>query len=138
MTRPASVGLSAAEVTFIWFLRIVSAYCLFFGVLYWIRLIGLYDAPLWRFDRMPVYWQVASVMLAVFYPFAAIGLWMLASWGPVIWFICAIAEVIMYAIFPELFGHRFIVAIAHACVALLYIAFRLIIFLQKQEAERQG
>ncbi len=34
---------------------------------------------------MPVHWQVATVTLAVFFPFAAVGLWMLASWGPVIW-----------------------------------------------------
>ena len=43
-------------------------------------------------------------MLAVFFPFAAIGLWMLASWGPVIWFICAVTETVMYVGFPEMFG----------------------------------
>ena len=69
---------------------LIAAYCLLFGVLYWIRLIGYYAGPLWRFDLMPVHWRVAGVMLAAFFPFAAIGLWMLASWGPVIWFICAV------------------------------------------------
>ena len=46
------------------------------------------------------------MVLAVFFPFAAAGLWMLASWGPVIWFICAVTETVMYAGFPELFGHH--------------------------------
>ena len=78
---------------FAWFQRVIAGYCLMFGVLYWIRLIGFYRGPLWRFDLMPVHWQVAAVVLAVFFPFAAVGLWMLASWGPVIWFICAVTEI---------------------------------------------
>jgi len=139
MVRSAGVaGPTVAEATFAWFLRIIAAYSLLFGVLYWVRLIGFYDEPLWRFDLMPVYWQVAVSMLAVFYPFAAIGLWMLASWGPVIWVICAVTEVVMYAGFPDLFGHRFAVIVSHVVVALIYTAFRVVIFLQKREAERQG
>lgn len=120
-----------AETAFAWFQRVIAGYCLLFGVLYWIRLIGIYDGQLWRFDLMPLHWQVAAVTLAVF-PFAAIGLWMLASWGPVIWFICAVVETVMYVGFPGLFGSRPIIPISHLCVALLYAAFRIIIYLQKR------
>jgi hypothetical protein len=81
---------------------------------------------------MPVHWQVAAVMLAVFFPFAAAGLWMLASWGPVIWFICAATETVMYAGFPELFGHHLLIVVSHAAVAVLYIVFRVVIYLQKR------
>jgi hypothetical protein len=123
---------SATDVAFCWFHRFVAGYCLLFGVLYWIRLIGLYDGVLWRFDLMPVHWQIASISLAVLFPFAAIGLWMMASWGPVIWFLCAAAEVIMYAGFPGLFGQRQLVVISHAVVALLYATFRLVLFVQKR------
>lgn len=124
---------SLAETGFAWFLRIIAAYCLLFGVLYWIRLIGLHDGTLWRFDLMPIHWQVASVVLAVFFPFAAIGLWMLSSWGPVIWFICAATETIMYLGFPQLFGERWVIIASHLFVALLYVAFRVVIYLQKRE-----
>jgi hypothetical protein len=86
---------SVAELTFAWFHRVIALYCLLFGVLYWVRLIGYYDGALWRFDLMPVHWQVAAVTLAALFPFAAIGLWMLASWGPVIWFICAATETVV-------------------------------------------
>ncbi len=127
---------SLAESGFAWFQRIIAGYCLLFGVLYWIRLIGLHEGPLWRFDLMPPYWQVASVVLAAFFPFAAIGLWMLSSWGPVIWFICALTETIMYFGFPELFGHRVIILASHLLVALLYIAFRVVIVVQKRQADR--
>lgn len=129
-------ALSLAENGFVWFQRIIAGYCLLFGVLYWIRLIGLHDGTLWRFDLMPAYWQVACVVLAAFFPFAAIGLWMLSSWGPVIWFICAATEVVMYLGFPELFGHRLIILASHLLVAVLYIAFRVVIHVQRARAER--
>lgn len=127
---------SLAETGFVWFQRIIAGYCLLFGLLYWTRLIGIYDGSLWRFDLMPAHWQVAAVVLAAFFPFAAIGLWMLASWGPVIWFICAATEILMYAAFPDLFGHRFIIVLSHGLVALLYLAFRIVIVVQKRSAQR--
>jgi hypothetical protein len=138
MDRQPVIGFSAAEVAFAWFQRIIAGYCLLFGVLYWVRLIGIYDGALWRFDLMPVHWQIAAVTLSVFYPFAASGLWMLASWGPVIWFICAVTEIVMYAGFPDLFGSRPAIVWSHASVALLYIAFRTVIFLQKRRQARHG
>ena len=122
---------SAVETAFAWFLRLVALYCLFFGVLYWVRLIGFYPGTLWRFDLMPLHWQVAASVLAVFFPFAAAGLWMLASWGPVIWFICAATETVMYAGFPDLFGERWPILIAHGVVALIYILFRIAIYWRK-------
>ncbi len=131
-----SIKATPLENAFVWFQRVIAGYCLLFGVLYWIRLIGLYDGPLWRFDLMPVHWQVAAVILSVFFPFAAIGLWMLASWGPVIWAICAITETIMYAGFPELFGSRWLIIASHVLVAGLYTAFRVAIFVQKRRAEQ--
>jgi hypothetical protein len=123
---------SMAQLGFAWFHRLIAVYCLLFGVLYWVRLIGLYDGALWRFDLMPVHWQVAAVTLAALFPFAAIGLWMLASWGPVIWFICAATETVMYLGFPELFGERSLIVASHASVIALYLIFRLVIYFQNR------
>ncbi|TIL50661.1 MAG: hypothetical protein E5Y81_26365, partial [Mesorhizobium sp.] len=64
------------------------------------------------------------------------GLWMLASWGPVIWFICAATETVMHAGFPELFGHRPLIVASHAAVALLYIVFRVVIWVQKRRSRQ--
>lgn len=125
---------SLAEAVFPWFLRITSVYSLAFGVLYWVRLIGWYDGPDWRFDTMAVEWQIAAVSLAALFPFAAIGLWMTASWGPVIWFFCAAMEVGMYAGLPQTFGARPVVVISHALVAMVYLAFRLALHFGRRQA----
>lgn len=127
---------SLAELAFQWFHRIVALYCLVFGLLYWVRLVGFYEGANWRFDLMPVYWQIAATTLAVLFPFAASGLWTLASWGPVVWFLCALIEGVMYLGFPELFGARPSLVLSHMLVALLYVGFRLVIYFQKRRAER--
>jgi hypothetical protein len=131
-------GISTVETLFAWFQRIIAVYCLMFGILYWVRLIGFYEGTQWRFDLMPVHWQIVSTMLAVFFPFAAAGLWMLASWGPVIWFICAVTETVMYGAFPRLFGAHYAVIASHLFAAALYVTFRVVISLQRAQAERQG
>ncbi|APH72983.1 DUF6163 family protein [Aquibium oceanicum] len=115
------------------FLRIVAAYCLLFGVFYWVRLIGIYPGALWRFDTMPIEWQVASVVLAALFPIAGIGLWMTASWGPVIWFICAATEVVMFQAMSPIFGERQLIVASHILVAVIYAGFRTTLFFQRRQ-----
>lgn len=111
---------SNAEIAFVWAQRAIALYCLLFGVLYWVRLLGFHEGSWWRFDLMPVHWQVAAVALATFFPFAAIGLWMTASWGAVVWFICAAAETAMYLFYPELFGRRLPIVVSHLLAFIAY------------------
>ncbi len=127
-------GPSMTAVAFGWFQRAVALYCLLFGIYYWVRLMGIYPGSLWRFDLMPGQWQIATVTLAVFFPVAAIGLWVLSSWGPVIWFICAATETVMYGGLPERFGRLDPVLIVHLAVALVYAGFRIALFLQRRRA----
>lgn len=136
LSRRAALEPSALELAFAGFQRIVAACCLVFGMLYWVRLIGIYPGSLWRFDLMPMHWQVASTILAVFFPFAAAGLWMLASWAPVIWFICAATETVMHAGLPQLFGERPLIVAMHVLVALAYLAFRVAVHLRRQRQDR--
>jgi len=129
--------VSVAEQAYQWLHRAVAALCLMFGLLYWVRLVGYYKGDLWRFDLMPPYWQAAAVSLAVLYPLAASGLWMLASWGPVIWLICAAAETVMFAGFPELYGHRMAVVAAHAVIGLLFLGLRAALYVERRRRRRE-
>jgi Family of unknown function (DUF6163) len=133
LTKPEE---TLVYITYVWFHRIIAAYCLAFGLLYWVRLIGIYDGPLWRFDLMPAHWQFAAASLAVLFPVAAIGMWMMVSWGPVIWAAAAAGEFIMHLGFPHLFGERMLTLAAHLLVALLFTAFWLAMRLQKRRKPR--
>jgi hypothetical protein len=126
---------SPFEIALEFLQRAAALACLVYGVGYWVRLLGFYEGPEWRFDLMPVYWQLAATPLAVMFPFAAVGLWMLASWGPVVWFACAGAEVVMYGFFPELYGRWPLIIILHAVVAGLYAGLRILIHLERRRSE---
>lgn len=115
-------------------LRGAAFVCLVLGTAYWVRLMGFFPGPDWRFDLMPLHWQVTAVSLAVLFPFAAVGLWMLASWGPVVWFICAATETGMYGFFPEFYGRQPLILALHGSVAAAYILLRILIHLERRRA----
>ncbi|MCQ8781421.1 DUF6163 family protein [Mangrovibrevibacter kandeliae] len=91
--------------------RLVAGFCRLAGLAlfaagigFWIRIVGFYDGPLWRFDLMPPWWKAAAATLAVLYPVAGVGLWMAVSWGVVLWVLVAGVEAVMHLGFPTLFG----------------------------------
>lgn len=113
------------ETAFIWFLRLLSAYCLMFGLAWLVRMIGIYDGPLWRFDLMPTAWKLASLTMCLLFLFSSVGLWLLASWGIVVWFLTAIGEVFLYAAYADIFGFKPLAIISNLSIALLFIGFRI-------------
>jgi Family of unknown function (DUF6163) len=125
-----------ASMAFVWFHRVIALFCLASGVSYWIALIGLNEGAIGRFDLMPIHWQVAATSLAVLLPVAAVGLWMVVSWGPVIWVAAAVSEIIMYQGFPQLFGYKPLIIMAHFSVAVLYILFRIVLARQAAASAR--
>ncbi|MCP1198463.1 DUF6163 family protein [Notoacmeibacter sp. MSK16QG-6] len=116
---------SLSQNGYVVFLRLLAVIGMVWGIGYWLRLIGWHEATEWRFDRMSVSWRVAASTLAVLYPFAASGLWMLASWGVVLWFSAAAMELTMYVVFPDVFGSRPLNIALHILIAVLYAAWRL-------------
>jgi hypothetical protein len=126
---------TAAETSFVLLRRIAAIYCLFVGASYWIQLIGVYPGALWRFDLMPDHWKVAATALALLFPVAATGLWLLAPWGPVIWVAAAAIESLIYTVFSDTFGFRPLVVAGHMVILAAYVWLRLTILLQKRRSE---
>lgn len=129
---------SRTFVAFTAFLRVVAAFSLGAAIQYWIRLIGVQDGILWRFDLMPMEWRLASVALSVLYPVCAVGLWMMAPWGAVIWFVAAAIEVIMYGYHSDIFGERFLLLAVHGVVAVLYVLLRLLLYYENRKIEQEA
>lgn len=119
-----------AETLFGCFLRLVSAACLWFALDYWAMLIGFSHGGAGRFDLLPSEWRAAATALAVLYPVAAIGLWLLVSWGPVVWVVAAAIEIAMYEFYPGIFGARPFLFLLHGAVAIAFILFRGVLFYQ--------
>jgi len=132
ITRQLSERQSTVHIGLELLQRAVALLCLAQGVLYWTRLVGLYPSAEWRFDLLPTHWQAAAGSLAVLFPFASVGLWTLASWGPVIWFVCAVAEIAMFSFMSDLFGFRPWIVAAHLLTAGCYVALWIAIYLEEK------
>ena len=110
----------------VWLCRLVSLPLFCLGLFWWVRLVGVYEGSLWRFDLMPPAWRLAASALAVLYPVAGVGLWMAASWGPVLWVGVALVEGIMHVGFPFTFGNSVTILAGHLFGLALLAALRLV------------
>ncbi|WP_377288156.1 DUF6163 family protein [Rhizobium sp. SG2393] len=115
---------SLLDILFGIFLRIVSLSAFWYGLCYWAMLIGYSFNGEGRFDLLPVPWRAAAAALAVVFPVAAVGLWLLVSWGPVIWLLGAAIELTMFEFYPAVFGTRPVLLAAHAMIVATFLAFQ--------------
>ena len=137
LDSPTVPKRTLTEILFVVFLRMVAAACFWFGLQYWAMLVGYSLNGHARFDLLNLPWKVAASSLAVLFPVASLGLWLTVSWGPVLWTIAAISQILMYQVWPHLFGANTLVPLMHALVAFLYVLFRVVMWLEeRRKAER--
>jgi hypothetical protein len=108
-----------------WILRLGSVFLFALTLDQWIGLVGVVEGPLGRFDLMPAGWRVASATLAVLYPVAGIGLWLLAPWGTVVWFLVAATLAVMSFGFPATFGTDILGLAPHVACLLVLLVLRI-------------
>ncbi len=71
-------------------------------------------------------WRAATVALAFIGLFAAVGLWIGAAWGPVMWAVALGVEISMHTLFADLFGPFELRIALHAAI---FVGFLLLAFL---------
>ena len=127
---------SLTETLFTLFLRLVALGSLWFALQYWAMLTGVSFNGQGRFDLLPPAWKAAYTALAVLFPVAAVGLWLLVSWGPVIWLIAAATEIAMHEAYPSIFGIDRLLVIMHCAIGVVFVLFRLVLFIQRRRQAR--
>ena len=86
------------------FLRIMAVLSLMKGLYHWAIVCGIGDGPDATFETAPMPWQAATVFFAVIDLVAAVGLWLTAAWGAVVWLTAAISMVAVQILFPNIYG----------------------------------
>jgi len=118
--------------------RLVAIFLLVFAVLYWARIVGAFEASSMRFDTMSEPWQIASVVLAVTMPIAAIGLWGLFSWGTSTWLLIVLIELSMFVWLKEYFGEAYYIVLFHSISLATYIALKLSLMVTRKLTKRSN
>lgn len=125
------------EILYVIFLRMIAVACFWFGLQYWAMLVGYSLQGMARFDLLNFPWKVAASSLAVLFPVASLGLWLTVSWGAVLWAIAALVQVLMYIVWPDIFGPNRLVPLMHGLVAALYVVFRLSLWIEARRKEER-
>ncbi len=86
------------------FLRVMAALSLMKGLYHWAIVCGIGDGPDATFETAPLPWQSATVFFAVIDLVAAVGLWLTAAWGAVVWLTAAISMIAVQILFPNIYG----------------------------------
>ncbi len=103
------------------FLRIMAVLSLSKGLYHWAMVCGIGDGPDGRFETEPLPWQAATVFFAVIDLVAAVGLWLAAAWGAVVWLTAAISMIAVVILFPQVFGSGMFVMPAEFASLTIYL-----------------
>ena len=102
------------------FLRVMAGLSMLKGLYHWARLcgIGIGDD---LFEYHSIAWQTATVFFAVIDLVAAVGLWLAAAWGAVIWLMSVASMLVVGIFFPQVFGTSAATAVFESALLGLYL-----------------
>jgi len=105
------------------FLRMMAVLSLIKGLYHWSVVCGI-GAGENSFETLPLPLQTATVFFAVIDLVAAVGLWLAAAWGAVVWLTATVSMAAVEVLFPQVYGGRMlVVSIAGALLfAYLFLA----------------
>lgn len=106
------------------FLRAMAAISMLAGLRYWGSICGFAFVPEGGFEAQPVAWQTATVFFAVIDLVAAVGLWLAAPWGAVVWLTSTVSMIVVEVFFPQVYDDMLVVILFHfpAIIAYLVLA----------------
>ncbi len=103
------------------FLRVMAGVSMIKGLYHWSRVCGIGVAPNDLYAYHSVAWQAATVFFAVIDLVAAVGLWLAAAWGAVIWLTAVASMLAVEIFFPQVFGRGFFTVVLEGGLLALYL-----------------
>jgi uncharacterized membrane protein (DUF2068 family) len=96
----------------VWYLRAMAGLSFIKGLYHWSAVIGIGDATGFAFESSSLAWKTATNFFAVIDLVAAVGLWLAAPWGAVVWLTSVISMAAVEILFPQIYGgHLWVVAV---------------------------
>ena len=105
----------------LWFLRVMAVVSMLNGLRYWAAVCGFAFVPEGGFEAQTVAWQTAAVFFAVINLVAAVGLWLAAPWGAVVWLTSAVSMVVIEIVFPTVFDDPFVIVMFQPVMIVAYL-----------------
>ncbi|QFR32288.1 DUF6163 family protein [Ancylobacter sp. TS-1] len=129
---PAGAQLPLWQVRVLLYLRCLAGFLMVKTVYSWTLICGVWDGDTSRFEMLSTAAQAAVIWAAIMNPVAAVGLWLGASWGVVLWLVTAMVQILINASAPEGVGRLMIVA---AIETVLVAGYAFLTFKAARESE---
>jgi uncharacterized membrane protein (DUF2068 family) len=99
----------------------MAAISMFKGLYHWAQVCGIGFGETVSFEYQSIAWQTATVFFAVIDLVAAIGLWLAAAWGAVIWLTSVASMLAVEIFFPQVFGGGWLTGALEGALLVLYL-----------------
>ncbi len=103
------------------FLRIMAVISIVKGLYHWGQVCGIGASADGGFEAHTVAWRTATVFFAVIDLVAAVGLWLAAPWGAVVWLTSAVSMAVVEVFFPQVFGGSIYIVLSEGVLLALYL-----------------
>ena len=103
------------------FLRVMAGVSMLKGLYHWACVTGIGVSPSDLFAYHSIAWQTATVFFAVIDLVAAVGLWLAAAWGAVIWLMSVASMLAVEIFFPQVFGGGWLTGLAETALLAIYL-----------------
>jgi Family of unknown function (DUF6163) len=103
------------------FLRVMAGVSLVKGLYHWAQICGVGSGPGEGFESHKVAWQAATVFFAVLDLVAAVGLWLAAAWGAVVWLGSVVSMAVVELFFPRVYGGSLLIVLIEMALLGIYL-----------------
>src|SRR5580700_5955133 len=120
-TLDAPVQAKARTEDLVLFLRVMAGVSLLKGLYHWAQVCSIGAPPDQTFELQSMAWQSATVFFAVIDLVAAVGLWLAAAWGAVVWLTSVVSMVVIEVFFPSVYGTSIFVIVVEVGLLTFYL-----------------
>jgi len=103
------------------FLRVMAVMSLIKGLYHWGQVLSIGAEADNSFQSHTTAWQTSTVFFAVLDLVAAVGLWLAAAWGAVVWLTSVVSMAAVEVFFPQVYGGSLIVVVVEMTFLGLYL-----------------
>jgi len=103
------------------FLRVMAGISLLKGLYHWAQVCGIGAGPDGGFEAHTIAWQTSTVFFAVLDLVAAVGLWLAAAWGAVVWLTAVVSMATVEVFFPQVYGGSIFIVFAEMTLLGMYL-----------------
>jgi Family of unknown function (DUF6163) len=124
MLEPVRVGKTSQGTWtdyLVLFLRVMAAISLIKGLYHWAQVCGIGAPPDEGFEAHTIAWQTSTVFFAVLDLVAAVGLWLAAAWGAVVWLTSVVSMAAVEVFFPQVYGGNMLVVFVEMTLLGMYL-----------------